>query len=567
MRWLNSKVSTVGIFFAATALLITYLLSMRWHIYLPVALYWLAISLMVGTIVYQSLEIKSSSAYAKAVLLEITVASLVFHLIYQIPFYGLYGTDVYADMTSLKSILSSGFVLGDPQYTNTTGFYPMIHILGAQLSLITNIGLFSIVKWFPSLLSIAFIPLLYLFVRSVFKEEKIALLSALLFACLQPHILFSSLFIRQTIALVLMVGCIYFCFSAKSSAHPGTYYALSITCLAGTVFAHHLTAFMLALFLLIHLLVARACELPFLRRTYFGDNITGEKISTSFLTIAFVALLGYSIHVIISPLYNLVSFAKELFSPTQWGVGTYGYVAGIAGAEIQTMRGYIIFYGFFSFVLIFGAILLYQLLRRAGNRRAEIYSFTLFLFLCGIVGFIQLYVVPMGGAPFPDRFLTFGWLFGFAPLVAAILNGKYKWLRRVGVCLLVSYMVFNLYMIPPTVWDPKADGVASATSREDYALANTFDFSGVRLAAHPNPRMAIYNVHNNMGGGIFGNVELSEYDWVIVQKEVLRRMKQFHPEAGAEATAKMEELMKEGSPERNRIYDSTSLSVFKRRNK
>ena len=89
----------------------------------------------------------------------------------------------------------------------------------------------------------------------------------------QHHILFSSLFIRETIALVLAVGCLYLYFSARSSAHPATYYALSIISLAGTVLAHHLTGFMLLILLLIHVLVTKASELPFLRRTYFGDNI------------------------------------------------------------------------------------------------------------------------------------------------------------------------------------------------------------------------------------------------------------------------------------------------------
>jgi len=565
MRCLNSKVATVGIFFAATTLLIIYLLSIRWHIDLPVALFWVAVALMIATIVYQSLQSNLSSDYAKVVLLEIAVTCLVFHLFYQIPYYGLRGSDIYMDMASAKGILSSGFVMGDPQYIGGTSYFPMIHILGAQLALITNIDLLSVAKWFPSLLDVALILLLYLLVRSVFKEEKIALLSALLFACLQHHILFSSLFIRETIALVLAMCCVYLYFSARSSAHPATRYALSIVCLAETALAHHLTSFMLLIFLLIHFLVTKASELPFLRRAYFGDNITGEKITTSFLSLAFVAPLAYWIYVVVSPLYTLVSFTKEVFTPSQWGMATYGELAGISTASIQTIRGYIIFYGFYFFLFIFGAILLHQLLSRARNRRVEIYSFTLFLFLCGIGGLIGMYVIPHGIAPFPARFLMFGWLFAFAPLVVAILKGRNKLLRRIGIFLLVAFMFFNIYMIEPTAWDAKAEGVPYTTSEEDYALANTFDFSTGEIAANTYTRYAIYDIHNNLGKDASGNIDLSEFDWVIVQKEALRLEQKHYPEPRTEAIAEMVQLEKEGSPDRNKIYQSNNLSVFKLR--
>ena len=564
MKYLNSRVSIVGIFFAATALLVLYLLSIRWHIYSSVALFWVAVALMLGTITYQSLKIELSPHHAKVVLLEIAVTCFVFHLIYQIPYYGLLGYDAYIDMASAKGILSSGFVMGDLQYINVTSYFPVIHVFGVVLSLITSIELFSVVKWFPSLLDVALILLLYLLVRSIFKEEKIALLSVLLFSCLQHHILFSSLFIRETYALVLAVCCVYLYFSAKHSPHPATNYALSIVCLIGTVFAHHLTSFMLLLFLLIHLLVTKASEVPRLRRAYFGDNITGEKVATTFILIALIAIFAYWIYVVMSPLHTLVTFVMSVFNPGQWGVRTYAEIVGISAASIRTIRGYIRFYGFYLFHLIFGLILLYGLLPRAKNRRVETHSSTLFLFLCGLMGFLSLYLVAP--AAFPDRFLMFGWLFGFAPLVVAILKGKYKWPKRGGVFLLVAFVLFNIYMIDPTAWDASAEEVSviPAASEEDYALASTFDFSGGKIFGPQNTVMTIYDVHNNLGNSFtLSEVNLTKFDCVIIQKKTLELEKRYYQEPRTETMAALERLATECPADYNKIYESNSLLVFK----
>jgi len=563
MKYSNSKATIVGTFLAATSLLFIYLLSIRLHIYLPVIFFWLAISLMLCTVAYQCLKIELSPPHTRLVLLEIVVTCLAFHLIYQIPYYGLRGYDAHIDMASAKGILTSGFVMGDPQYISIVSYFPVIHVFGTTLSLITGIDLLSVAKWFPSLLDVALILLLYLLTRSIFKQEKIALLSALLFACLQHHILFSSLFIRETIALILAICCVYLYFSAEHSLHPTTRYALSILSLIGTVFAHHLTSFMLLIFLSTHFLVTKASKVSSLRRAYFNVNITGPTVSTAFLLLAFVVLFAYWTYVVMSPLYTLVTFLQSVFNPSLWGIRTYAELAGISAASILTIRGYIIFYGFYFFHVIFGLILLYGLLPRAKNRRLEKYSFTLFLFVCGLVGFAYLYLVTV--AVFPDRFLMFGWLFGFAPLVISILKGKRKWLRRVGLFLLVGFMLFNVYMIEPIYWDPMAEGVPLVTPQEDYALANTFNFSNAKLFGFQNPLMAIYDVHNNLGTifAVYKEINLTNFDLIIIQKKEMELEEKYYPKPRTETIATLEHLTTECSVHFNKIYESNSLIGFK----
>ena len=60
---------------------------------------------MLGSVVYQLTQFELSSGYAAVILLEIATICLVFHLIYQIPYYGLRGSDIYQDLASTKDIL------------------------------------------------------------------------------------------------------------------------------------------------------------------------------------------------------------------------------------------------------------------------------------------------------------------------------------------------------------------------------------------------------------------------------------------------------------------------------
>jgi len=562
MKRLSSMASITMIFFAATVLLVFYLLSICWHVYLPVSLFWVAAALMLGTITYQIFKVELHSSDVKLVLLEIGVTCFAFYLIYVIPYYGLAGYDPYFDMASAKGILSSGFVPG-PKYFNLTSDFPMIHILGAILSMITGIDLFSVAKWFSPLIGVAAIPLLYLLVRSIFKEEKVALLSTLLFACVQNEIYFSSQFIRETIALVLAVCCLYLYFSAKHSPHPAANYALSVICLIGTVFAHHLTSFMLLAFLSVHFLVTKASEVPYLRRTYFGDKIMGEKVSVTFILIDSAALFAYWIFVVIFPLNSLINIARELFTPSQYGVRTYASMANIGTSSLHTIRQYAIFFGFYSFLLIFALILLYKLSPRTKNRRIETYSFTLFLFLCLLIGFLSLYVIEPQA--FPDRFLTYGWLFGFAPLVVAILKGKYKWLRIIGVLLLIAFMLFNIYMIDPAYWDPKrVQEAPAAPTFENYALGNTINFSsGKILASDQNTVGAIYDLHNNLGTIVTYSeeVNLTQFNWIVIQKQELQFEKSYYSKP-QETITLLENLTFGSSPGYNKIYESDNLVVL-----
>jgi len=159
----------------------------------------------------------------------------------------------------------------------------------------------------------------------------------------------------------------------------------------------------------------------------------------------------------------------------------------------------------------------------------------------------------------------FGWLFGFAPLAVAILKGKYKWLRRAGILLLIAFMLFNVYMINPRAYDPKTESLPVVPSEEDYALANTFDFSSGKIFGPQNPVMAIYDVANNLGTLFtLSEANLTRFDWIIIQRKTLELERKYYPEPRTETIAALERLAIEGSADFSKIYESSSLLVFKR---
>jgi hypothetical protein len=233
-------------------------------------------------------------------------------------------------------------------------------------------------------------------------------------------------------------------------------------------------------------------------------------------------------------------------------------------SSITTIRGDIIFYGFYFLLAIFCLILLYGILPGRTNRRVETYSFTLFLLLCLTFAFLNLYLIP--GAVGPDRFLTYGWLFGFPPLVLAILNAKRKNLQRIGVLLLVAFMLLNIFMIDPSYWNAASAQTPGRTAPtlEDYALANTFNFSaGKILGLDQNVVAAIYDVHNNLGTIVNPNaiINVTGFDWVIINKPELVIEKSQYP--NSKTIEVLEQLALESSPGWIRIYESNTILVIK----
>ena len=93
MKNINRQLSTTGLFLTGLICLGAYLYSIRWNIMLPTALFWASISIIILTLVFQIIKI---NFYNKnVILLELCIACILFHFIYQVPHFGLYGSDIF----------------------------------------------------------------------------------------------------------------------------------------------------------------------------------------------------------------------------------------------------------------------------------------------------------------------------------------------------------------------------------------------------------------------------------------------------------------------------------------
>jgi len=513
----KNRIATTGIFFSAITILLIYLMSVRDGIHLPIYVFWISISLTFYVILYHSININPIDEFSKIILFEIIVLSLVLHLVYQIPYYGLYGTDAYYDLNSMKGILLSGHLISTLTYVNVTSYWPLIHIIGSIFSLISNINALNVAKWFPSLYGTIVPIITYLFIQKIFNDNRIALISTLLFVSLNNYIFFGSLFIRESLSLIFAIFCLYTYFTSNS----GIKYSISILFLVATTLSHHLTALILAAIFYVHYIVS---DLLLNHNYFFHKNITRKIVSKNILLLIIIIPVCYWVYVILYPLITVVHFFENLLN---FNSPTYAEISGISSTSLPNIRSYILYFGFFIFNGIFGFLLSYQLIFKK-IKKLEIYSFTIFLFMIGFIGFLFLYIIPLSSATLlPDRLLTYGWLLGFAPLSLFIVKINNTYVRKLGLFILFAFLIYNIYSIDVTTRNSQYNGLQISTSQEEYNLAKVVSIQKKSiLVGHPSMLMAIYDTQNYAGMDLYSSkIKINDVNWIIINKNSLELKK------------------------------------------
>jgi hypothetical protein len=549
-----------------------YFLGIRYHIPFPTPLFFICLGTIIATILYQCLGMRLDRQFTLIILAEIAIANFVFHLIFQMSGYGLYGSDSYLDLSTLKSVLSTGFITPAPQFRQISEFsqltylFPMLHILAGQLSIVTGIGFLDSAKWFPSIFDLAVVPFIFLMIRDLFKQEKVALISVLLFVVLQHHMLYSSLFIRETIGLVFAICCLYFYFSANNSTHPVLYRCLSILFLLGVVFAHHLTSLMLIILLLTHLLVTYLTRLPSLKGIYQEGKVSGQNITLSFFLIAVLATAIYWVSHVIFTVEYMASFLRDLISINLWGQHTYLEFTGVSNVRLPSLRYYFLIYGSYFCFITFGLLILQRLIFNFKQLQKEFYAFSIFLYLCAFAGVLFTFFLPR--TIIGDRFLMYGWLFGFGPLLVAIFQLKRKWLQQFSIAVVAIYIFINLFTIHPALWNPEGVVSSPMPSQEDYSMANTMNFSRGSILSTSNELMTVYDIQNKAGMDAFSlndYLKMTDFRWIIVNSIAINQSEGMFSRYTVDAVSAMRNLNAKGDINKNRIYESKTISIYKQR--
>lgn len=555
------------IFFICISLAPLYFVSLRLYSPLSPLLLWIPIIAVIFIITFQIMRV-SSFGYEIVIILEIIALNLVLAMFYKVPFYGLRDTDSYMNMMVIRKTL---------QCSNVESFIkPLFKIIGTELNLITEISPFDIVKWFPLVTSSFFLFLLFSLIKGVFKSSKVALLATLLMTTLQPFSEFSAPFHYERFTQIIMLTMLCFMIQTKRNI-TSKFLVLSILCLLAIILSHHLTPLVLMIFLAIHLTTSHILNL-FPNKNLLQKREAVLNVAGILVLIVFLGVFLYWIHIYDEPLQVFVKWAEILIYGEfgKRGIGTVEYVSPEA---LPSLRAYVIFYGFWVFQGIFAIILLYNLLHslflsKNDNKSVDFFSFTLFLFFCGVLGVFNYFLIPKCVGLPVSRILVIGWIWGFAPLTICILGAKKRW-RKIGVAILVAFMLFNMYMTPLEVWDPhvraKGDIVGNIVLKEDYALAKTIPLKG-KVAAYHKTRLAILDVQGFYCRdltSISSIEELKMLDWIIIKKGQLGWYAEHGGyekysvyEYNAEVVERLLEFM-DGNSHRDKVYESKNLVVFK----
>ena len=144
---------------------------------------------------------------------------------------------------------------------------------------------------------------------------------------------------------------------------------------------------------------------------------------------------------------------------------------------------------------------------------------------------------------------------------------KQRWIIGVSSFLILFFIFTNLYTIHPTVWDPRSAGVGGAASKEDFALAQTVDFSRGEFIGYQNDIMTVYETQKRLGMDIsllLDATDLSGFEWIIINRAGLDEEGLFSTHT-RQIIAEMKQLDEKEGAEYNRMYESNNLAVLQRR--
>jgi len=426
-------------------------------------LFWLSILLMIGIVIYQIFFIKNNIF----VLFEILIIYFLLHLIFQIGFYGLRGTDSYIDYNLFKTILNDNhFVLGQ----DVNG-WPMIHIFSSSVSFATKTDPMLVAKFLPSFISSIIVLPFYLLVYNIYKRREIALFSCLIFGTIPQFVSFEASFIRETYALFILILFVYLLYISKKRDDYRLTWLTMLLCPV-IVFAHHFTSFMIIVLLVTYIIVSK-----FVLYIYRKD-INLKKRLSGIINIKMIFLLT-TFAIVTYWVYHAVFVVEYSSAIVYEGLGlkevTTTYAQRInLNAPIVTLRGNILYYGFFFFHLFFSLILLIKLFIRKNNHKIEDTTFSIFFFFCMFYSFLALYII--GSLLFPTRFLPFAWMFGIIPITGFLLILKKDVIKKSLIVILIVFIFFNIYNIEPKIYTGTVSLQDDIATEKEYIIAEQFDF-------------------------------------------------------------------------------------------
>ncbi len=147
------------------------------------------------------------------------------------------GLDPYTEYAAAFRISLRGWPLPEVAFASQAAF-PLVHVLALMTSTLTGADLFTVVKWLPSVYTLASILLIFGMALRFGWHPFVALYAAFAVAFTYMFFFFHALFIREGLAYVLGLGLVYAVAAARTGPAPWRLVAAMFG--ASMILAHHL---------------------------------------------------------------------------------------------------------------------------------------------------------------------------------------------------------------------------------------------------------------------------------------------------------------------------------------
>jgi len=430
---------SVLLFVLLSICLLTYLFSMTRNP-LPVNVFWVSVTSLSFLIIWQIDKVRDRSK-EMMILFEIIILGTILHSIFVITvLYGLFGRDIHFDYYVAYTIGKAGWPLHNINILPRTLEYsrwPMMHILGLVFSKVTNIELFSIIneytvtKILPTIINIPLPIIYYSMAKRMLSSYKPALLSTYLFIYIHYAIMFHSWFVRETLGYLLFFTLVFTTILRMYNKTIKITPLIVILSMA-LLFTHHLTFFVFILFIALCGVVKRDSHISLL----FG-----------LLVVLFIVYITYIGESLLSMINNIFI---ELVNPTLIYTNTLVRERTFEETIVLIMRFF--YTGLFFILLILGVI------KYTNRVNAKKIWGSLSLMWSVIMGFLivlhsTLSRINVGGL---GRIENFAWPIIFIGVSLSIYNIKHSKIKYALLLVLVSFTIFNIYLLPKYSYDPCA---------------------------------------------------------------------------------------------------------------
>ena len=435
------------------AVLTCYLLALRAGIILSECLFWISVGGTLSLLLLEcfvGLEIKPVIVVAQLIILVFLLKSIYIPR-NLVPFFG---SDSYLTYEAISYIQKEGWFSDPPWDEKTTQKfahqknYPFVPALSLGLTTISGLDLVDWGRWGILSLSLTTILMIYDIANSFYNRRNEALIAAIGFGFTYYYLMFHTQFLYEAIAFFLFLITIY---SVIRSSTGGINFGWRLIALASTevlILTHHLTAFLLVVFLLLYNLV----QLGFKKQQQWP-----------LFLFALISLFTYWIFLRYTPFQIAAEFIRDVFKEGSW----------VTSTSIKTPHTFRFLFTLLlqgASAIMFGLLALHNLLFTPADNTKN-WKIVSFLWGGGLGIITILGTIGLFGnlKSFPSRMEIYGYAF-LIPLASQTLvtNKKFKLINLLLFLAILCHGTSTLFRTAPYLYSEREPDLSSGETRAQW---------------------------------------------------------------------------------------------------